>query len=123
MRVYSTDQLELLHELRRGVVSAEILCVAFSPGPYLAVASNKGTVHAYRLTGEGQARRWSLFSGGLRAWSFAQYRGSAERYCCAFVGETEVVVLGSDGSCAKVHFDPERGGTMTKEAWFLLDEL
>ncbi|CAM0907368.1 unnamed protein product [Alopecurus aequalis] len=50
VRVFSTADGSKLQELRRGTDGAIIYCIAFSPdSKWLAVASDKATVHVFRL--------------------------------------------------------------------------
>lgn len=50
VRVFSTKQCELLHELRRGSNAALISCICFNASASrVAVTSNHGTVHVFEL--------------------------------------------------------------------------
>jgi hypothetical protein len=54
VRVYDTATAAQLQELRRGMDRAEIYSIAFSPaGPWLAISSDKGTIHVYKLAETG----------------------------------------------------------------------
>ena len=48
IRVYDTASATLMHEFRRGADRATVYSIAFAPGKdFLAVSSDKGTVHVY----------------------------------------------------------------------------
>ena len=48
IRVYDTATATLMHEFRRGADRATVYSIAFAPGKdFLAVSSDKGTVHVY----------------------------------------------------------------------------
>lgn len=50
VRVYDTASGKRLHEFRRGSSEAIIYSLSFSPGSeFLAVSSNKGTIHVFSL--------------------------------------------------------------------------
>lgn len=50
IRIFDTQTCQKLQELRRGVDTVEILSMTFDPlSRYLAVSSNKGTIHVFAL--------------------------------------------------------------------------
>jgi len=56
IRTYDTATGNLLQELRRGADRAEIYSICFSPNTqWLAVSSNHGTIHIFKLNEKGKA--------------------------------------------------------------------
>ncbi|CAI9112894.1 OLC1v1013397C1 [Oldenlandia corymbosa var. corymbosa] len=137
VRVFNTDDGELVRELRRGSDRAEIHSLAFSPSAeWLAVSSDKGTVHVFSLKSGNLDRHsdkvlatsssaGSLLSFSMRSlwpkylcskWSVAQFRLLPEGcpHVVAFGNqEHTLMILGFDGSFYRCKFDPITGGEMT----------
>mmetsp|Transcript_100170 Transcript_100170/g.283638 ORF Transcript_100170/g.283638 Transcript_100170/m.283638 type:complete len:519 (-) Transcript_100170:181-1737(-) len=148
IRVYDSEGTRL-QELRRGADRAEIHSLAFGPAgdrpaQWLAVSSDKGTIHIFAVyrpginsdlpfqgnhsvvstelsPGSNSKSSLNRLSGVLPAyfsseWSLAQFRVDDVR-CIAGFGSEEntVVVVCARGSYHKVRFDPHRGGGMIRE--------
>jgi WD40 repeat protein len=107
VRIFETSGGQLLHELRRGVDRAEIYCLQFNlTSEYVAVTSDKGTVHLFNLAKAGaqNAKSNLSFLGGYfqSEWSFAQFRIPDYRAIVAFGADSNtLVVLCADGSYIK----------------------
>ncbi|MBA0716894.1 hypothetical protein Golax_004748 [Gossypium laxum] len=139
VRIYNTIDGSLLQEVRRGADRAEIYSLAFSSNAqWLAVSSDKGTVHVFSLKisagspGTTQSRSTSepvvsshsslsFIKGVLpkyfsSEWSVAQFRlVEGSQYLVAFGHQKNtVVILGIDGSFYRCQFDPVNGGEMTQ---------
>ncbi|PIN18082.1 putative WD40 repeat protein [Handroanthus impetiginosus] len=141
VRIYNTHDGSLLQEVRRGADRAEIYSLAFSPtAHWLAVSSDKGTVHVFNLkvnSGNAASERssspdrnpsvatssssLSFIKGVLpkyfsSEWSVAQFRlPEGSQYIVAFGHQKNtVVILGLDGSFYRCKFDPAAGGEMTQ---------
>ncbi|KAJ4835532.1 Autophagy- protein 18a [Turnera subulata] len=135
VRIFNTADGTLLQEVRRGADRAEIYSLAFSStAQWLAVSSDKGTVHVFNLKvnqGSPVARcssepssptsSLSFFKGVLpkyfsSEWSVAQFRLlEGSQYIVAFGHQKNtVVILGLDGSFYRCQFDPVNGGEMTQ---------
>uniref|UniRef100_A0A2P2LL30 Autophagy-related protein 18a n=1 Tax=Rhizophora mucronata TaxID=61149 RepID=A0A2P2LL30_RHIMU len=142
VRIFNTADGALLQEVRRGADRAEIYSLAFSStAQWLAVSSDKGTVHVFSLKinpgspGAGQSlgttnsnhsvgsptSSLSFFKGVLpkyfsSEWSVAQFRLlEGSQYIVAFGHQKNtVVILGMDGSFYRCLFDPVNGGEMTQ---------
>lgn len=78
LRIFNTETLEKINEVRRGVDFAVItdLCID-NKNKYLSCFSDKGTVHVYSLTGEegeNKKSKLSAISGMVgyfgSTWSF-----------------------------------------------------
>lgn len=140
IRIFSTQDGTLLQEVRRGADRAEIHSVSFDPtAQWLAVSSDKGTVHVFRLKvnlGNQDKRKTnpnfrvtlaatssplSFIKGVLpkyfsSEWSVAQFRlpGDSE-YIVTFGHEKNtLLILGLDGSFIRCKFDPASGKEMTQ---------
>ncbi|KAK8486904.1 hypothetical protein V6N13_002903 [Hibiscus sabdariffa] len=138
VRIYNTVDGSLLQEVRRGADRAEIYSLAFSSNAqWLAVSSDKGTVHVFSLKinagSPGTTRSpsasepvsphssLSFIKGVLpkyfsSEWSVAQFRlVEGSQYIVAFGHQKNtVVILGIDGSFYRCQFDPVNGGEMTQ---------
>ncbi|EOA24065.1 hypothetical protein CARUB_v10017285mg [Capsella rubella] len=142
VRVFNTVDGTLRQEVRRGADRAEIYSLAFSSNAeWLAVSSDKGTVHVFGLKVNSGAQvketsriasdltrstsspssSLSLFKGVLpkyfsSEWSVAQFRlVEGTQYIAAFGHQKNtVVILGMDGSFYRCQFDPVNGGEMTQ---------
>ncbi|XP_030544879.1 autophagy-related protein 18a-like [Rhodamnia argentea] len=146
VRVFNTLDGSLLQEVRRGADRAEIYSLAFSStAQWLAVSSDKGTVHVFTLkadlgmlnndrlhnTSENHGSSSSVISslsfmkGVLpryfsSEWSVAQYRlHEGLQYVVAFGHQKNtVLILGMDGSFHRCQFDPMTGGEMTQIEYY-----
>ncbi|KAJ0742712.1 putative transcription factor WD40-like family [Helianthus annuus] len=142
IRIFDTHDGTLLQEVRRGADRAEIYSLAFSSNiQWLAVSSDKGTVHVFNLKpGHGSqgvdkatessnhnspahtsSSSLSFIKGVLpkyfsSEWSVAQFRlVEGSQYIVAFGHQKNtVVILGMDGSFYRCQFDPTTGGEMTQ---------
>ncbi|KAG2288176.1 hypothetical protein Bca52824_047780 [Brassica carinata] len=142
VRIFNTVDGTLRQEVRRGADRAEIYSLAFSSNAqWLAVSSDKGTVHVFGLKGNSGAQvkdtpriasdltrtssspssSLSLFKGVLpkyfsSEWSVAQFRlVEGTQYVVAFGHQKNtVVILGMDGSFYRCQFDPVNGGEMSQ---------
>ncbi|KAM3379506.1 autophagy-related protein 18a [Capsicum galapagoense] len=140
IRIFSTQDCSLLQEVRRGADRAEIHSVSFSPtAQWLAVSSDKGTVHVFRLKVNLGSQVKPKVSRNSRVtlaaltsplpfikgvlpkyfsseWSLAQFRlpGDSE-YIVTFGHEKNTLsILGLDGSFIRCKFDPASGKEMTQ---------
>lgn len=141
VRVFNTLDGSLLQEVRRGADRAEIYSVAFSStAQWLAVSSDKGTVHVFnlkvdsgsmnidRVRGSSEpssptssASHLSFIKGVLpkyfsSEWSVAQFRlqEGLQHFVAFGHQKNTVVILGMDGSFYRCEFDPAVGGEMTQ---------
>ncbi|KAE8009542.1 hypothetical protein FH972_005974 [Carpinus fangiana] len=142
VRIFNTVDGTLVQEVRRGADRAEIYSLAFSSTTqWLAVSSDKGTVHIFNLKlnngspGTDKSRyapdsnlavtqsssSLSFIKGVLPKyfssnWSVAQFRlPEGSHYIVAFGHQKNtVVILGMDGSFYRCQFNPSNGGEMTQ---------
>ncbi|XP_074564175.1 autophagy-related protein 18a-like [Curcuma longa] len=138
VRIFSTVDGTLLQEVRRGADRAEIYSLAFSSDmQWLAVSSDKGTVHVFSLkvnlgltandkprpasdsNAPTQSSHLSFIKGVLpkyfhSEWSVAQFRlHENTHYIVAFGHQKNtVIILGMDGSFFQCQFDPAASGEM-----------
>jgi len=141
IRIWDTVSGEKLQELRRGADQADIQSLCFSPktSKWLAVASDKGTVHIFKIKRpamgekiktrtqsnadakeekepENPTSNLTMFKGMLpkyfsSEWSFAQFRIPDVRTVVAFGSDENcLVVVSADGMFYKASFDTEKGG-------------
>ena len=134
IRIYSTENGNLLQELRRGKDKADIKYICFEPNyKFIAASSNKGTIHIWSLgktlkalnkipennENEGVENKTSIlkglpnFLGGeffKSEWSFAQVRITDHRSICCFGAENSIIVVSTEGKYYKAEIDMEKGG-------------
>lgn len=146
VRIFNTLDGSLLQEVRRGADRAEIYSLAFSTtAQWLAVSSDKGTVHVFGLkVGSGPLLQdrshgaaesnpssasavasLSFIKGMLpryfnSEWSVAQFRlREGLQHVVAFGHQKNtVVILGMDGSFYRCEFDPTNGGEMAQLEYY-----
>ncbi|KAF8387813.1 hypothetical protein HHK36_026471 [Tetracentron sinense] len=146
VRILDTFEGTLLQEVRRGADRAEIYSLAFSStAQWLAVSSDKGTVHVFglkvnsgspgndkshsasntSLTVPSTSSSLSFFRGILpryfsSEWSVAQFRlHEGSQYIVAFGHQKNtIMILGMDGSFYRCQFDPVAGGEMTQLEYY-----
>lgn len=120
IRIFNTDTGHQTHEFRRGMDSAMIYSLAFHPaGFYLALTSDKATVHIYSLhdTAENTHSSLTALSGILPSyfsseWSFVKFKVKDNILCrCGFSQDKmSIMVLFLDGTFNVYYFDALRGG-------------
>ncbi|EXC02375.1 WD repeat domain phosphoinositide-interacting protein 3 [Morus notabilis] len=146
VRIFNTLDGSLLQELRRGADRAEIYSLAFSSNAqWLAVSSDKGTVHVFtlkvdsgllandmsrnspksNLANPSAIPSLSFMKGVLpkyfsSEWSVAQFHlQEGLQHIVAFGHQKNVVViLGMDGSFYRCEFNPANGGEMTQLEYY-----
>ncbi|KAF4364752.1 hypothetical protein F8388_018428 [Cannabis sativa] len=148
VRIYNTLDGSLLQEVRRGADRAEIYSLAFSStAQWLAVSSDKGTVHVFslkvdsgllandlsRTTPDSSLSNPSAIPslsfmkvlGVLpkyfsSEWSVAQFHlQEGLQHIVAFGHQKNVVViLGMDGSFYRCEFNPANGGEMNQLEYY-----
>ena len=132
IRIFSTENGNLLQEVRRGSDKADIKYICFEPNfKFLAASSNKGTIHIWSLEktlkslqkntedekiienktsflkGLPSALGGEYFSG---EWSFAQVRITDNRSICCFGSENTIIVVSTQGKYYKAQIDVQKGG-------------
>ena len=134
IRIFSSENGNLLQELRRGKDKADIKYICFEPNyKFIAASSNKGTIHIWSLgktlkalnkipennENEGVENKTSIlkglpnFLGGeffKSEWSFAQVRITDHRSICCFGAENSIIVVSTEGKYYKAEIDMEKGG-------------
>ena len=114
IRVFDTVSKARLFEFRRGADPAAIYSIVFSKDwSFLAVTSDKGTLHLFALRDKLLNRKSALSSviGGNYTdsmWSLATGPIPEERIThVAFIGSNRLVCVSVDGSIHFYHFSPE----------------
>lgn len=134
IRIFSTENGNLLQEVRRGKDKADIKYICFEPNyKFIAATSNKGTIHIWSLSKtvrefnkvpEGESdknieNKTSILKGLPKFlggdyfnsdFSFAQVRISDQRSICCFGAENTIIVVSTDGKYYKAEIDLEKGG-------------
>ena len=123
IRVFDTNTGDRLFELRRGVEKVDVYSIAFNANAdWLAVSSDKGTVHVFSLRQSGDMNQKSSLSAislvlpsyFQSQWSFAQLRVPDYRSICCFGRDPNTIIcLCADGSYYRAKYDPVLGGEMT----------
>ncbi|XP_065853850.1 autophagy-related protein 18a-like [Euphorbia lathyris] len=142
IRIFNTLDGSLLQEVRRGAERAEIYSLAFSSkAQWLAVSSDKGTVHVFSLKVDSGlsandrsltvpepnnsnslgVSSLSILRGVLpkyfsSEWSVAQFRlpEGVQHFVAFGHQKNTVVIIGMDGSFYRCEFDPAIGGEMNQ---------
>eukprot|EP00884_Botryococcus_braunii_P006611 jgi/Botrbrau1/15951/Bobra.0260s0012.1 len=144
VRIHSTHDGVRLQELRRGADPARIYSIAFSRGErpdWLAVSSDKGTIHVFALEQrqapqgpcvDGQGEQQPLrnpvsslaFMSGVVPYfgserSFAQFRLPEESRCIVGFGPTAntLMIASTGGAFYTVAFDEKKGGLCNQLAY------
>jgi len=133
IRIFNTENGNLLQEVRRGKDKADIKYICFEPNfRFIAASSNKGTIHIWSLantlkslnkTNENDKNIVENKTSGLKwlpnflggeffnsEWSFAQVRITDQRSICCFGAENTIIVVSTDGKYYKAQIDIEKGG-------------
>ena len=132
IRIFNTENGNILKEVRRGKDKADIKYICFEPSyKFIAASSNKGTIHIWSLydlkntqkdNGEESnmienkksGLKWlPQFLGGEffnSEWSFAQVRISDNRSICCFGPNNTIIVVSTEGKYYKAQIDMEKGG-------------
>ena len=133
IRIFNTENGNLLQEVSRGKDKADIQYICFEPNyRFIAETSNDGTIHIWSLAntlkslnriGDNENTiienktswlKWLLnFVGGLffnSEWSFAQVRITDHRSICCFGADNTIIVVSTDGKYYKAQIDLENGG-------------
>lgn len=115
IRVYCTETLSLIHELRRGLSSANVFCINFNhDSSLMCVSSDHGTVHIFAIEDPKKNKTSSLVmvKGVLpkyfsSIWSFTKFQVPGNLHCiCAFGSDDNTVIaIGADGSYYKYTFN------------------
>ena len=132
IRIFNTENGNILKEVMRGKDKADIKYICFEPSyKFIAASSNKGTIHIWSLydlkntqkdNGEESnmienkksGLKWlPQFLGGEffnSEWSFAQVRISDNRSICCFGPNNTIIVVSTEGKYYKAQIDMEKGG-------------
>ena len=132
IRIFNTDNGDLLQEVRRGKDRADIKYICFEPNyKYIAASSNKGTIHIWSLAqtlktlnktsddtnlieNKKSGLKWlPKFMGGeffSSEWSFAQVRITDQRSICCFGKDNTIIVVSTEGKYYKAQIDVVNGG-------------
>eukprot|EP00771_Trimastix_marina_P000386 gnl/Trimastix_PCT/1404.p1 GENE.gnl/Trimastix_PCT/1404~~gnl/Trimastix_PCT/1404.p1 ORF type:complete len:359 (+),score=54.79 gnl/Trimastix_PCT/1404:54-1130(+) len=123
VRIFNLDTRELVREVRRGTEAASVHAMCFShDSHWLAVSSDRGTVHVFALTDQGASinptsklsilKRVVPYFGS--EWSFAQFRLSPHTASiCGFSPDSHFLyVVTSEGHFYKLEI-PAHPGPLT----------
>ena len=132
IRIFNTDNGDLLQEVRRGKDRADIKYMCFEPNyKYIAASSNKGTIHIWSLANtlktlnkasddtnmienKKSGLKWlPKFMGGEyfnSERSFAQVRITDQRSICCFGKDNTIIIVSTEGKYYKAQIDVVNGG-------------
>ena len=139
IRIFNTENGNLLQEVRRGTDEAEIKYICFEPNlRFVAALSGKGTMHIWSLfktlnildkIGDKESKeinlienqtsnfKWLSYLGSNyfnSEWSFAQIREIDPESIFCFRNENTIFILSDDGNYYKYQIDLEKGGDCKK---------
>ncbi|EGT34675.1 hypothetical protein CAEBREN_11641 [Caenorhabditis brenneri] len=114
IRVFDARTKGLLYELRRGTVPAHLACLAFSPcSCYLALASDKGTLHLFGIRDAEPQKKKGLIDVGTSSILKIQLDrkvlalGFSKQTAKSFHG---LVAICSDATYWRYHFSKDSNG-------------
>ncbi|KAF1762177.1 hypothetical protein GCK72_010439 [Caenorhabditis remanei] len=116
IRVYDARTKGMLYELRRGSVHAHLQCLAFSPcSSYLAVASDKGTLHVFGIRDAEPQKRMTVLERNLGSSSILKIQLDRQVLALGFSKQTAksltgLVAVCSDASYWRYHFSKDVNG-------------
>ena len=133
IRVFNTENGNILQEIRRGKNKADIKYICFEPNyKFIAATSNKGTIHIWSLANtlkilnkntEEETKIIENKTSGLKwlpnflggeffnsEWSFAQVRITDNKSICCFGADNTVIVVSTEGKYYKAQIEIEKGG-------------
>ena len=134
IRIFNSENGNLLQEVRRGKDKADIKFICFElSNKFIAASSNKGTVHIWSLLhtlknlnktcgnyndnmiGNKTSRfKWlPSFLGGnyfSSEWSFSQVRITDQNSICCFGADNTIIIVSTEGKYYKAQIDIEKGG-------------
>ena len=132
IRIFNTDNGDLLQEVRRGKDKADIKYICFEPNlRFIAASSNKGTIHIWSIDKatkginkinaednkiENKTSGLKVLPGFLGGkffnseWSFAKVRITNQRSICCFGKDNSLIVVSTEGKYYKAQIDMEKGG-------------
>ena len=134
IRIFNTENGNLLQEVRRGKDKADIKYICFEPTyKFIAASSNKGTIHIWSLantlkslnktTEDDSSNKIDNKTSGLKwlpnflggeffnsEWSFAQVRITDPRSICCFGADNTIIIVSTEGKYYKAQIDMEKGG-------------
>ena len=133
IRIFNTENGNLLQEVKIGNDKADIKYICFEPNyRFIAATSNKGTIHIWSLAntlkslnriGDNENAIIENKTSGLKwlphflggeffnsEWSFAQVRITDHRSICCFGADNTIIVVSTDGKYYKAQIDLEKGG-------------
>jgi len=140
IRIFNTENGNLLQEVRRGADEAEIKYICFEPNlKFVAALSGKGTMHIWSLfktlnslekIGDKESKEINLienqtsnlkwlpsYLGGNyfnSEWSFAQIREIDPESIFCFRNENTIIILSDEYNYYKYQIDLEKGGDCKK---------
>jgi len=134
IRIFNTENGNLLQEVRRGKDKADIKYICFEPSyKFIAASSNKGTIHIWSLANtlkslnktseDDSSNKIDNKTSGLKwlpnflggeffnsEWSFAQVRITDPRSICCFGADNTIIIVSTEGKYYKAQIDMEKGG-------------
>lgn len=121
IRIFDVEDGVMLHEFRRGTSSSNIEYITFSSksdnnkSEYVAVISDRNTVHIYNLTTPTSNRKsiLSLFGGYFNSeWSFAWFYDEKinKTKKCYFDVNNDLVIITESSTMHKLVIDKKNGG-------------
>jgi len=133
IRIFNTENGNLLQEVKIGNDKADIKYICFEPNyRFIAATSNKGIIHIWSLAntlkslnriGDNEntiienKTSWlkcllNFLGGGFfnSEWSFAQVTITDHRSICCFGADNTIIAVSIDGKYYKAQIDLEKGG-------------
>uniref|UniRef100_A0A8R1HMD6 WD repeat domain phosphoinositide-interacting protein 2 n=1 Tax=Caenorhabditis japonica TaxID=281687 RepID=A0A8R1HMD6_CAEJA len=115
IRVFDARTKGMLYELRRGTVQAHLSCISFSPcSSYLAVASDKGTLHVFGIRDSENQKKKNVLDLNRGSSSLMKFNLERDVLALGFTKQTtrslqSLVAICSDGTYWQYHFSKDNG--------------
>lgn len=118
IEIFSTENGDLIKQVRRGIDSAHIYNLSFDPNSkWLACSSDKGTLHIFSVDNSSSSfnklSHFRCLKGMIgyfgSEWSFANYKSHTKNAIVSFINDNKIILLSKEGYYYLLEFNPIKG--------------